>query len=278
LAHPMEATAPGAASSRGRLLAFKILLLLFAAGALGGLFGIGLVIGWFDTDEGKIHRVHDIGFGILAGVFLTVAYVAQLRNPERKLSLRYQIVAAAIASLIAGLMASDPGAGLFFCLIPLASLAILVAVHPAGLSLMRGERSLSAPLAILAVVGAIPLIWFALTTSRLQRTGIPTDPHVKMSHWTIMTAMLVAILLVALVSSLKFSGWRITAWCAGAGAFFYGLASAVFAQFPGTSVPYPGSKGTGWGLAAIVGGLLFIAAAEWEARRSPATASSASAG
>jgi hypothetical protein len=265
-------TAPGpVASSRGRLLAFKIFACLFAAGALGGLFGIGLVIGWFDTDEGQIHRVHDIGFGVLAGVFLTVAYLAQLHRPERKLSLRYQIVAAAIASLVAGLMASDLGTGLFFCLIPLASLGILVAVHPGGMSLMRGERSLSAPMAILAVLGAIPLIWFALTTSRLQRTGISTDPHVKMGHWTIMTAMLVAILFVALVSSLKFSGWRITAWCAGAGAFVYGLASVVFAKFPGTSVPYPGSKGTAWGLAAMAGGLLFIAAAEWEAQRPPAT-------
>jgi hypothetical protein len=265
----MEATAGGGVEpSRGRVLAFKILACLFAAGALGGLFGIGLVIGWFDTDEGKIHRVHDIGFGVLAGVFLTVAYLAQLHKPERKLSLRYQIVAAAIASLIAGMMAADPGTGLFFFLIPLASLAVLVAVHPAGMSLMRAERSLSAPLAILTLLGAIPLIWYSLTTSRLQRTGISTDPHVKMGHWTIMTAMLLAILLVALLSSLKFSGWRITAWCAGAGAFTYGLASAVFAKFPGTSVAYPGSKGTGWGLVAMAGGLVFIAAAEWEARRS----------
>jgi hypothetical protein len=267
----MDVRAPGPEPSRGRLLAFRVLASLFAAGAFGGLFGIGLVIGWFDTDEGKIHRVHDIGFGVLAGLFLTVAYMAQLHKPERKLSLRYQIVAAAIASLIAGLMASDPGTGLFFSLIPLASLAVLVAVHPAGMSLMRGQRSLSAPLAILAVLGAIPLIWFALTTSRLQRTGIRTDPHVQAGHWTIMTAMLLAILLVAALSSLMFNGWRMTAWCAGAGAFFYGLASTVFATFPGTSVPYPGSKGTGWGLAAMVGGLLFIAAAEWEVRRSPAT-------
>jgi hypothetical protein len=247
-----------------------VLSVVFAIGALVGLFGVGLIVGWFDTEEGKIHRVHDIAFGVLAGVFLTVAFLAQLRNPEWKLSVRYQIVAAALAALIAGFLAADPGTGVFFFLIPMAALAILVAVHPAGMSLMRGERSLSAPLALLAVAGAIPLIWFALTTARLQRTGISTDPHVEMGHWTIMTAMLLAIFLVALLSSLKFSGWRISAWCAGAGAFFYGLASAVFAKFPGTTVPYPGSKGVGWGIVAIAGGLLFVAVAEWEARRSPA--------
>jgi hypothetical protein len=93
-----------------------------------------------------------------------------------------------------------------------------------------------------------------------------------------MTAMLLAIFLVALLSSLKFSGWRITASCAGGGAFFFGLASTVFAKFTSTSVPYPGSKGVGWGLVSMAGGLLFVVAAEWEARRSPATALSASGG
>jgi hypothetical protein len=246
--------------------------MVFAIGALVGLFGVGLIVGWFDTNEGKIHRVHDIAFGVLAGVILTVAFLAQLRDPERKLSLRYQIVVAALAALIAGLMATDLGTGVFFFLIPIVALAILVAVHPAGMALMRGARSFSPPLALLAVAGGVPLIWFALTTARLQRTGISTDPHVKMSHWTIMTAMLLAIFLVALLSSLMLSGWRITAWCAGAGAFFYGLASSVFAKFPGTSVPYPGSQGVGWGLVAMAGGLLFVVAAEWEARRSRATA------
>jgi hypothetical protein len=241
---------------------------LFAIGAVGGLFGLGLVIGWFDTDEGKIHRVHDIGFGVLAGIFLTVGYLAQLRHPERRVSTRYQIVAAGAASLIAGLMSSDAGTGIFFFLIPMVALAILVAVHLAGMSLMRGQRSFSPRLALLALAGAVPLVWFALTTSRLQRTGPPADPHVEQGHWTIMTAMLLAIVLVGLLSSFKYGGWRITAWCAGAGAFFYGLASVVFAKFPGAAIPYPGAKGVGWGLAAMAGGLVFIAAAEWEAARS----------
>ena len=254
-------------TSRGRRIAFNVLALLFAAGAAGGLFGLGLIVGWFDTEDGKIHRVHDIAFGVLAGIFLTVAFLTQLRNPERKVSTRYQIAAAAVASLIAGLMATDPGTGIFFFVIPVAALAILVAVHPAGTSLMKGARSFSPLLALLAAAAAVPLVWFALTTARLQRTGPSQDPHVKMGHWTIMTAMLLGIVLVALLASFKFGGWRITAWCAGAGAFFYGLASVVFATFPGTDVPYPGSKGVGWGLAAIVGGLVFIAAAEWEALR-----------
>jgi hypothetical protein len=255
----------------GRLIAFRVLVVLFGIGAAGGLFGAGLIVGWFDTTEGGIHRVHDIGFGVLAGVFVTVGFLAQLRSPERNVSARYQIVAAGVGVLIAGLIAADPGTGLFFFLVPVVALAILVAVHPASTALMKGTPSFSPVLAGITVVGAVPLTWFALHAAKLQRTGFPADPHVKQSHWTIMAAMALAILLVALVSSLKLPGWRISAWSAGAGAFFYGLASAVFATFPGSSVPYPGSEGVSWGLVGILGGLMFIAAAEWEARRSAGT-------
>jgi hypothetical protein len=144
----------------------------------------------------------------------------------------------------------------------------MVAVHPAGMTLMRGGGSFSPVMAVLAAAGAVPLVWVSLTWARLQRTGLDTDPHVEKGHWTIMTAMAFAIVLVALLSSLKFSGWKITAWCAGVGAFLYGLASLVFVTFPGINVPYPGSQGAGWGAVAMVGGLLFIAAAQWEAVRS----------
>jgi len=40
----------------------------------------------------------------------------------------------------------------------------------------------------------------------------------------------------------------------------------VFHRIPGTDLPYAGSEGTAWGVAAIAGGLVFVAAAEWQAR------------
>jgi hypothetical protein len=49
-------------------------------------------------------------------------------------------------------------------------------------------------------------------------------------------------------------------------AAIYGLASIVFTRFPGTNVSYPGSKGIGWGIAALIGGLAFVVAGGWEAR------------
>ena len=158
--------------SRGRLIAFKALAVLFGLGAAIGLFGAGIIVAWFDTEGGGIHRVHDIGFGVLGGVFLTVGFLAQLHAPERKVSVRYQIVAAGVAAMVAGLLASDPGNGLFFLLMSVGGLALMVAVHPAGMELMRGEGSFSPVMAVLAAAGAVPLVWVSLIWASLQRTGL----------------------------------------------------------------------------------------------------------
>jgi hypothetical protein len=113
-------------------------------------------------------------------------------------------------------------------------------------------------------------MWYGLTAARLQRLGVPTDPHVSGDHWVNMASMAFALVLTGLLASARMRGWRLTAWCAGLGVAVYGLASMVFARFPDSSVPYPGSEGTEWGIAALVGGLLFVAVAEWEHRRSTA--------
>jgi hypothetical protein len=47
----------------------------------------------------------------------------------------------------------------------------------------------------------------------------------------------------------------------------YGIASIVFARFPGTDSPYPGSEGIGWGVVSVTGGAAFAVLAEWEVRR-----------
>ena len=74
-------------------------------------------------------------------------------------------------------------------------------------------------MAVLAAAGAVPLVWVSLTWARLQRTGLDTDPHVEKGHWKIITAIAFhppsGLALFVEVQR----GWKITAWCAGAGAF-----------------------------------------------------------
>ena len=68
-----------------------------------------------------------------------------------------------------------------------------------------------------------------------------------------------SIVLVATSASFRPKGWQWTGVFAGAGATAYGLASIVFAKFPGSNIPYPGGEGVAWGLAAVVWGVGFAA-------------------
>jgi hypothetical protein len=261
------AAEPGTRGRSGRRIAFTVASVLFAMGAMGGLFGVGLVIGWFDSDQGGIHRVHDLGFGILYGIILTVAFVALARRPAAKPSAYLQVLAAALAGVIAGLVSADPRY-LLFPLFVIAAALILLALHPARAALLHSAMAPSPLVGTLAVVGSIPLVLFGLTMARYQREGLPADPHVSMDHWANTAAMAFGLVLAGLLASLRIRGWRLTAWCAGVGAAVYGVASIVFHRFPGSNAPYPASEGTGWGLAAVIGGVVFVVVSEWEARRS----------
>jgi hypothetical protein len=251
-----DAAAP---SSSARRITFKVLSGLFAAAALGGLFGIAVIFAWFDTEDGGIHRVHNMGYGALYGTILTTAFLVQTWRPERKVSAFYQILDVALATAIAGAIATRGFwvLGLFI----LVAYIILLGLHPYRSELLRPRREGFSPLLLgLTVVGAVPLIWFALSAAKLQRNGLPFDPHVQDDHWTLMAAMAIGIVLVAFLSSFKFRGWLISAWSAAAALFLYGLISAIYPD-------RAGSEGTGWGIVAMAGAVVFAAAAQWESRR-----------
>src|SRR6476619_3654773 len=84
--------ASGTRDGRGARIAFTVVTLLFAAASLGALFGIGLIIGWIDTDSAGIHRVHDLSYGVLYGVLTTTAFAAMARRPETKPAAWYQVL------------------------------------------------------------------------------------------------------------------------------------------------------------------------------------------
>lgn len=262
-----DASASPSSPSAARRIAFTVLTLLFGAAALGGLFGIGIVIGWFDTAEGGIHRLHDVAFGILYGIVVATAFFAMVRRPAAKPSVFLQVVAVAPAVALAALISADHGylaisGGL------LVASAILLALHPDRAGILHPRWQLSPVMGVFTLAAAVPLVAAGLSWARLQRNGSPLDPHVNMGHWMTMASMAFGLVAVGLLASVRIRGWRLTAWCAGLGAAVYGFASIVFHRFPGSSVPYPGSEGIGWGLVAVVGGLAFIAIAEWEIRRS----------
>jgi hypothetical protein len=253
---------------RGKRIAYTILSAVFALGALLGMFGIALFVGWFQNDDGGIHKVHYVaGFGITAGILITTGLAAQLwPHPERRVAGLQQVGAAGLGGLLGGLMAGSPGAALFIFLAAAVAVAVLAALHPDRPGLLSLAGSFSPLLAGLTALAAVAVIPFALTMARMQREGLAIDPHVKQAHWAFMTMMAIGVLLVGALASLRTRGWRIPAWSLGAAGVAYGLASLVFPH-------HAGARGVGWGIVWLAGGMVYIAAAEWEARRRPVIAS-----
>lgn len=250
-------------TGRGRRIAFLILAGLLGVAFALPLFGWpSLVLGWFESGDRLAHRVHDLGYGAWAGIFLAVGYLSQLRAPERRIAGFQQVSLALVGQTIASALSAD-GSFLLFVL----GFAILTAVmgwlHPAREQILPRPPGPSVPMLVLAIAAAVPLTMYALDMAELQRTGASSDAHVAERHWATMAALALSIWLVAAQASLRTPGWRIPAWSAGLAALVFGVASMVFPA-------YPGSVGTTWGLIAVIGGVLFVGVAEWTARREPA--------
>jgi hypothetical protein len=259
--------------SSGRRVAFTVLSFVFGAAALGGLFGIGIVIGWFDDELGGIHRVHDIGFGVTYGILVAIPLFALMSERGRRASILWQVAAIALAVVAASLVSADFGYVVLAVAIVFA-LGILIALMPDRRRASADGLDVSRVFAGFALVSAIPLLWAAWTWAGYQRDGFSLDPHVAQSHWTTMASMALALLLASALASARLPGWRFTAWCTAAGLAVYGIASIVFARFPGTGSPYPGSEGVWWGMLAVLAAVVFAGIAEWETRRRRPTPSS----
>jgi uncharacterized membrane protein (DUF485 family) len=223
-------------------------------------FGLtSLALAWFQTLEGVAGPVTELGYGVLVGVILTVGVASQLRAAEHKIAGVQQAALAVPALLIGSALAAD-SQNLEAAAIVAFGVGILVVLHPARGEFPRRGYALSRPLFAIVVVGAIPSVVYAIEMGRQAQDLVGPPHHVQ--RLATMSAMAIAIALVGLLASLRTRGWRIPAWSAGVAAIAFGLASVAYPD-------HPGAVGMAWGGATLVGGILFIAVAEREARRQP---------
>jgi hypothetical protein len=94
---------------------------------------------------------------------------------------------------------------------------------------------------------------YASTNIGLQ--GTVTDDHAAAGHYGFMAAFSFTVIRVAVLASLRPSGWRLTAWIAGLLPALLGLTSLVYPDVTSSVGPF-------WAVAAIVWGIGFVAAAE----------------
>jgi hypothetical protein len=256
---PDKRTFPsGASLSPSRHLVFTTWAALLVVVFGVGFFGVAsLFIGWFEDVEGVAGPVTELGYGALVGIILTSGLAVQLRVPERRIAGMQQAALVIPALLIGSVVASDPQ-NLVPALMVMAGVGILLALHPTRGEFLRAGGAVSSTLLAITIIGAVPLLAYALEMGA-QARDLEGPPH-HVQRLSTMAAMAVAIVLAGLLAGLKTPGWRIPAWSAGTATIVFGLASVAFAD-------HPGSPGRGWGGLAVAGGVLFIAAAQLEVRR-----------
>ena len=250
--------------------AFSVVLLI--SFALVGFIGVvllkpGLIAGLLGHDmAGHIsqhfrqphHRVHDLTFSFLFGTAV-VGMLAQLRRPSENVAGQ---VMALIPWVALGLASALSKTWIRFAPAPLLGALALLAIilHPTGRNFFRSFRVPRVNLVMLAlvIVAAVPLVAFASTNIGLQSAS--TNDHAALGHYGFMAAFSFTVIGVGMLASLRPDGWRLTAWAAGLLAVFLGTISVLLPNLDS-------SLGLAWGLAAIVWGVAFIAAGEFNRRR-----------
>jgi hypothetical protein len=255
----MDESASAFRVSRARHIAFVTWVGVVTATLGIVFFGLtSLVVGWFEASDGPAIPVTDLGYGALVGILITIGILAQLRSPERRIAGVQQAMLGSLALLISAPLAADAqnlGPGLII----LAAVAVVIALHPARREFFRVRRTrLDPALAAVVVVGAVPLLIYALAMAAEARQLVAPPHHIQ--RLATMAAMAIAVVLTGSLAAFRTTGWRIPAWCAGTATMVFGLASVVFPT-------YGGSGGRVWGAAAVVSGFLFIVVAEARVER-----------
>ena len=247
------------------LRGYRIVVVVYALLVAGlGFSLLGLVSGWFESGEREVHRLHDTAWGIFGTIVLTVPVVLTWRNPGSKLApVQMALLAGAVEVVALALATSFRGFAFVVIAILIVPSVLLAAFHPARDRLLRPATRPSPVLLVLALAAAVPLVWYALGQAEIGRADT-TSAHAEEFHWSQMAAIALGFAVAGVLAALRTAGWRILARAAGIGAALLGVAFLVHADF--ASAPE-----TMWAWITVAGGLVYLAAAEWEARRSAAT-------
>lgn len=263
-----------------RRMAFTIVVLIPLVLYLG-VFGfwrnqVLLVTSWFGgvgllepVFYDLAHRLHEFAAAMMLWP-MVVGLLAQFRSPKRHVSGIFM----ALWSLVSVLLAiALTGGWELMPIIAFLGVPTLVAtlLHPTGRELLSAFSTVRLDTVALAlvVIAAVPLLAMAANQVGLQTGAIELahdhagaahdaevhEEHVVHHHFMFVSAFIFSAIGVGLLASLRPTGWRLSAWVAGAMIGVYGLA--------GILAPSAASNpGVLWNLAAVAWAVGFVVVAE----------------
>jgi hypothetical protein len=224
-----------------------------------------LTIVLWSTDPGYTHTnpVVDLAFFALGGILVTVGLASQVRGGH--VAGLQQAVLALLAFSAAGWLGGriEP---FFGPLLLLVAVAPLIALHPRRGRLLAVGDGVSRHLLSLALLAAVPAAVYAAPMLAQARAAGPScflGQCVQGDRLAEAAALAIAVVLVAVLASLRTPGWALPAWCAALAAIVLGAASWLF---PGES----GALAAWAAAAAVLWGVVFVAVAHTFARASHA--------
>jgi hypothetical protein len=242
-------------TSRGRLLAFRIVGWVLGIGTLGYSLYFALAFLLTDDPIDRTHRFHALA-GLAGGALIGVFSIVLVLRPTWT-SAFHVLVAQAFAYAIGGLMGGDLISGVYFTG-PL-FVAVLAALHPDPRSLFRLPGRPSIALLIYALIVTIPAWIYAVQQADFQH-GSASDPHVQFHHWSGIAVAALGIAGAAIATSLRGVGWQVSAAVTAAAAVLFGVSGLALQH-------YPGAPDLGWCWVAVGAGVGFWLLARIEAAR-----------
>lgn len=217
-----------------------------------GVTALTLVVWLMDPERAETTPVSDLAFFAL-GAIIALGLVSQVRKPEHNIAGIQQAIVAVVSLGAAGLIGArvEPAVGSLLLLIVV---AVLVALHPRRRAILAAGPTPHVPTVAMATLAAVPTFWYAANMLALAADAGPSCFLGRCAggdRLAEMAAAAVAVVLVGALAALRTDGWRLNACSAGASAILMGASSLALTDVVG-------SLGRGWGIVAVVWGVLLI--------------------
>ena len=226
--------------------------ILAVSGVAFWLFTI--VFGIVGPDQ-EIHAVHNAVVASLLIVLTASPMIAVARDPEHAGRPLVILAALAIAGLASMGLALTPDP---FILPVLVMIGVLWWLAPTREGAWPPGRP-SVVMVGLVLAAAVLLVPYAIESAGLQRTD-HASAHAAFFHWVETAFYAFGIVLLGIVGALRPAGFRMATLSAGLALVILGAASVLLAQ-------HASAIGAPWSWLAVLGGVVFVAAGELEARR-----------